>query len=105
MSFTMEDFKRALAKDYFPKLSPEEQKKVLQSLPPEKQLADLSPEQVQEYLDRLTAGRRATRRKPAGRSKPGFAAVLFSGARRECRQANSPTNLEGCHDKSSKTSP
>ena len=63
MSFTMEDFKRQLAKEYFPKLPPEEQEKVLQSLPPEKRLAGLSPEQIREYLDRLTGGRRAPPRK------------------------------------------
>jgi hypothetical protein len=64
MSFTMEDFKRELAKEYFPKLPPEAQEEVLQSLPPEKRLAGLSPEQIREYLDRLTARRRVTPRKP-----------------------------------------
>jgi hypothetical protein len=40
------------------------QQEVLQSLPPEKRLAGLSPEQIRQYLDQLTAGRPAAPRKP-----------------------------------------
>jgi hypothetical protein len=67
MSFTMEDFKRQYVKEHFPKLTPEEQREVLRSLPAEELLAVLSAEQIREYLDQLTAARptkpRASRRK------------------------------------------
>ncbi|HEV3257013.1 MAG TPA: hypothetical protein VG013_09055 [Gemmataceae bacterium] len=64
MSFTMEDFKREYFKEHFAKLTPEEQRDVLQALPPEKRLAGLSEEQIRQYLDRLAAGRPAAPRKP-----------------------------------------
>jgi hypothetical protein len=76
MSYTMEDFKRDFFKKHFAQLPPEEQREVLQALPPEKQrevlqalppeklLGVLSPEQIRQYLDQLTAG------KPAGPRKP-----------------------------------
>jgi hypothetical protein len=76
MSYTMEDFKRELHKEYFQKLSPQEQREVLESWPseerralleslsPEERLAGLSPEQIQQYLNQLTAGRSAGSRKP-----------------------------------------
>jgi hypothetical protein len=76
MSYTMEDFKRDYVKEHFAQLTPEEQREALQALPPEKQrevlqalppeklLGVLSPEQIRQYLDQLTAG------KPAGPRKP-----------------------------------
>jgi hypothetical protein len=81
MSYTMEDFKRDVAKEDFQKLSPQSQREVLRSLlleslsPEERRelleslsledrLAGLSPEQIQQYLDRLTAGRSGGSRKP-----------------------------------------
>jgi hypothetical protein len=88
MSYTMEDFRRDYVKEYFPRLSPEERREVLQSLPPgerrevlqslppeeqeevvrslppERRLAGLSEEQIQQYLDRLREGRPATSRRP-----------------------------------------
>src|SRR5262249_14704228 len=64
MSYTMEDFKRDYVKEHFPQLSPEEQEEVLQSLPPERRLAGLSPEQIRQYLARLPA------EQPAKPSKP-----------------------------------
>ena len=88
MSYTMEDFKREYVKEHFAKLTPEEQRdvlqalrpekrreilqslppeeqaEVLQSLPPEKRLAGLSEEQIRQYLDQLTAGRPSGPRKP-----------------------------------------
>jgi hypothetical protein len=64
MSYTMEDFKRDYVKEHFAKLTPKEQEEVLQSLPPERRLAGLSPEQIRQYLDQLTAGRPAKPRKP-----------------------------------------
>jgi hypothetical protein len=76
VSYTMEDFRRQYAKEHFPLLTaeerrevlqalpPEEQEELLQALPPEKRLAGLSPEQIQRYLDRLTAGRSSEPRKP-----------------------------------------
>jgi hypothetical protein len=64
MTYTMEDFERELTKKAFEKLSPEERRKLLESLPPEERLASLSPEQIQQYLQKLTAGRSAGPRKP-----------------------------------------
>jgi len=88
MSYTMEDFKRDYFKEHFAKLTPEERREVLQSLPvkecrdvllwlpaarrreviqslrPEELLAGMSEEQIREYLDQLTAGRPAQPRKP-----------------------------------------
>ena len=73
VSFTMEDFNRQYIKEHFPQLTPEEQEEVLRALPPERRLAGLPPEQrlaglsaeqIRQYLDRLTAGRRAAPRKP-----------------------------------------
>jgi hypothetical protein len=64
VSFTMEDFQRWYAKEHFAQLTPEEQQEVLQTLPPEKLLGALSPEQIRQYLDQLTTG------KPAGPHKP-----------------------------------
>ena len=68
MAYTMQDFERDYVKEYFPRLTPEEQEEVLQSLPLEKRLAGLSAEQIREYVDRLTAGSRPAPRKP-GRKK------------------------------------
>jgi hypothetical protein len=74
--YTMEDFRRDFAKEHFARLTPEEQREALQALPPEKQqevlqalplerrLAGLSPEQIRQYLDRLTARKPAEPRKP-----------------------------------------
>jgi hypothetical protein len=79
MAFTMEDFNRQYIKEHFAQLTPEEQREALQALPPEKQqevlqalpperrLAGLSPEQIRQYLDRLTAGKPAGPRKPRRR--------------------------------------
>jgi MgtE intracellular N domain len=67
MSFTMEDFKRELTKEYFKLLSPQEQREALRSLPPAKRrelLESWPPEELQQYLDQLSAGRPAASRKP-----------------------------------------
>jgi hypothetical protein len=64
MSYTMEDFERDYIKEHFAKLTRDEQREVLQSLPPEERLAGMSAEQIREYLDQLTAGRPAAPRKP-----------------------------------------
>ncbi len=72
MSYTMEDFRRDFFKEQLAKLKPEEQQDVLQSLPPEvlqslpleKRLAGLTVEQIQHYLETLTAGHTAEPRKP-----------------------------------------
>jgi hypothetical protein len=72
MTYTMEDFQRDYAKKHFARLTPQEQKEVLQSLPaevrlaglpPEERLAGLSAEQIRQYLDRLNAERPANPRK------------------------------------------
>jgi hypothetical protein len=82
MSFTMEDFRREVAKKNFAKLTPEERHELLESLPAEERLAGLpaeerlaglpaeerlaglSAEQIRQYLDQLIAGRPTKPRKP-----------------------------------------
>ncbi len=76
MSYTMEDFRRQVAKDNFARLTPEEQRDaleslspeqrqaILQSLPLEERLADQSAEQIRQYLERITGDRPAAPRKP-----------------------------------------
>jgi hypothetical protein len=64
MSYTMEDFKRDYLKEHFAKLTPQEQEEFLRALPPEERLAGLSAEQIQQYLERLTARRPTASRKP-----------------------------------------
>jgi hypothetical protein len=79
MSFTMEDLKRQVAKENFNKLSPQEQREVLQSLSPEvlrslpptvlqsmpleQRLAGLSDQEIRDYLDRSKPRRSGTPRK------------------------------------------
>ncbi len=76
VSFTMEDFNRQYIKEHFARLTPEEQREALQTLPleqqqevldalpPERRLAGLSAEQIRQYLEQLTANRPAAPRKP-----------------------------------------
>jgi hypothetical protein len=73
MSYTMEDFKRDYIKEHLPKLTAEEQREVLQALPPETRLAGLSlearltglsEEQIRQLLDRVTASHAPQQRKP-----------------------------------------
>ena len=64
VSYTMADFERDYIKEHLPKLTPQEQEDVLQGLPPEARLAGLSVEQIRQYLDQVTAGRKAQSRKP-----------------------------------------
>jgi Mg/Co/Ni transporter MgtE len=76
VSFTMEDFNRQYAKEHFPQLTPQEQREalellspeqrreVLQALPPEDRLADLSTDQIRQYLAQRAAGQPTGSRKP-----------------------------------------
>ena len=76
MAFTMQDFQRQYAREHFPHLTVEEQREVIQLLPPETQkavleslqldtrLAGLSEEQVREYFANIAANRPAQARKP-----------------------------------------
>jgi hypothetical protein len=76
VSYTMEDFNRQYVKEHFARLTPKERREaleslppqereeVLEALPPEERMAGLSPEQIRQYLDRLTAGGTAVPRKP-----------------------------------------
>jgi len=64
MAYTWADFERDYIKEHFPKLTPQEQQEVLQRLTLENRLAGVSPEELQEYLDRLNAARPARPRKP-----------------------------------------
>ena len=50
--------------EFLQSLSAEQRRDLLQSLPAEERLAGLSPEQIRQYLEQLTAGRPATQRKP-----------------------------------------
>jgi hypothetical protein len=80
MAFTMEDFNRQYIKKHFAQLTPAEQREalkalppevqqeVVQALPPESRLAGLSPEQIRQYLDRLTAEKPGRSRKPRRKS-------------------------------------
>ncbi len=63
MSYTMADFKRDFFKEHFAKLTPEERREVLQAQPAEDLLAVLSPEQIRQYLDNLTANQSTQPRK------------------------------------------
>ena len=91
MPYTMEDFRRQFVMEHFAQLTPQEQRKaferlssedrrevlralpveerreILQSLSPEERLADLSTEQIRQYLAQRAAG------KPTGPRKPGKA--------------------------------
>jgi hypothetical protein len=49
--YTMEDFKRDYVKKYFPRLTPEEKREILEALPPKERL------QLRQYLDELAADR------------------------------------------------
>jgi hypothetical protein len=64
MAYTMDDFLRDYVKKHFAQLTPEEQQEALQALPPERRLAGLSPEQIQEYLDQRVASPPPQARKP-----------------------------------------
>jgi hypothetical protein len=64
MPFTMEDFRRQFVQDHFPELTEKERREVLQKLPAEERLAGLSPEQIQQYLDQLSAKPARPTRKP-----------------------------------------
>jgi len=64
MPFTMEDFDNWYTREHFPKLTPEERREVLKSLPVEELLGALSAEEMRHYLEQLTAGSPARPRKP-----------------------------------------
>jgi hypothetical protein len=69
MPFTWEDFDRWYIEEHFPRLTPDQQRQVLERLSPEQRrqfaqaltpaerLEGLSPEQLRQYLDRVTADR------------------------------------------------
>ncbi len=67
MSFTMEDFNREYAKEQFKKLTPDERREFLQSVPVNELLTFLSAEQIQQLRDQLIAGRPPRPRKPGRR--------------------------------------
>lgn len=72
MSFTMQDFLRQFWAEHAGERTPEQRRALLESLPPEERLAGLSPEQIQEYLDKLTTSRKGRPRKPRNKSKAGL---------------------------------
>jgi hypothetical protein len=67
MTYTMEDFNRQYAKEFFAELSPQEQREALERLSPERRRellqSLLSEEEVRQLVDQLTAGRAAKPRK------------------------------------------
>ncbi len=82
MAFTMQDFMREFAIEHFAQIqeaikslppekregileafAPQERRRLIDSLPPEERLAGLSPKQIQQYLEKLTAKQSATPRK------------------------------------------
>jgi hypothetical protein len=83
MSYTMEDFKRDYAMEYFGQLTPEEQREAIERLPPERRqkflellppkerLAGMSAEEIRQYLDELTAGRPSKPRKQRRKKERG----------------------------------
>jgi hypothetical protein len=64
MPYTMADFKRDYILEHFPELTEEERRKALQRLSPEERLRDLSPEEIESYLQKLRAQKLAPKRKP-----------------------------------------
>lgn len=62
--YTMQDFLREYNRKQFMRMTREEQQEALQQLTVEQRLAGLSAEQIQEYLDRLTAQKPAPAKKP-----------------------------------------
>jgi hypothetical protein len=69
----LKDFSREYMKEHLPELTPQERAEILQALPPEERLAGLPPEerlaglsveQIRQYLDQVTTGRRAPSRRP-----------------------------------------
>lgn len=67
MPFPMDNFRRQFVKEHVPELSPEDQQEVLQTIPPEQRLAGLTPKQIREYLEQLTADPPAPARRPRRR--------------------------------------
>jgi hypothetical protein len=69
MAYTMENFRRDYMKEHLPELTLEEQKDVLEALPPERRLAGLSADQIRKYLEKLTADTSPQPRKPRRKKK------------------------------------
>jgi hypothetical protein len=80
MSYTMADYRREKAQEYFKTLTPEERRKALQSLTPEEQqealqslapeqrLAGLTSEEIGTYLKKLQSEQPSRKRKPRRRN-------------------------------------
>jgi hypothetical protein len=64
MTYTMEDFMRDTVKEHIKKLTAEERRELFQSLSVTDLLTLLSPEQIQQLRDQLSADRPAQPRKP-----------------------------------------
>lgn len=72
MPYTMEDFRKHVAREYLEEMTPKERQEVLERLPPEQRLAglpaeqllkQLSAEQIEAYLRRLRRGSPGSRKK------------------------------------------
>jgi hypothetical protein len=64
MSYTMADYRRDTAKEYFNELTPEERRKVLENLTAEERLAGLSAEEIAAYLKKLKSERPSRKARP-----------------------------------------
>lgn len=53
MSYTMADFRREVALEYFEKLTPQERREYLNELAPEERLGGLSEDEIKAYLAKL----------------------------------------------------
>ena len=66
MSYTMQDFRREVAREYLQQLTAKERLEVLDQFSPEQRLAGLSVDQIKAYLQRLDKKSRAPKKKPNG---------------------------------------
>ena len=57
MSYTMADYRREKAEEYFKELTPEKQREILRGLTPEQRLAGLPAEEITAYLKKLQSKR------------------------------------------------
>ena len=64
MPYTMADFRRDYILEHFPELTKQEQLSILRKLPLKERFKDLSPEDIQSYLQNLESERQAPKRKP-----------------------------------------
>ncbi len=67
--YTMADFERDFFVERFLELTPKKREEWLRSVPAEERLAGLTPEEIRQYLDRVTAGQKPPAHARAGRNR------------------------------------